>query len=408
MTQSHTAPGTATVDRSGQTRNLVLALLAFTITFWAWNLIAPLGVHYMRDLGLDANQRSLLIATPVLVGSLGRIPVGALTDRYGGRVMFTVMLFVSIVPVLLVCLAGSLHSYVLLLVFSFFLGVAGTTFAIGIPFANAWYEKPRRGFATGVFGAGMGGTALSAFFTPRMVNALGYVTTHVIIAIALAVVGVIIWTMMRDSPLWSPNTAPVLPKLVAAAKLGVTWQMAFLYAVTFGGFVAFSTYLPTYLKDVYEFDLTGAGTRTAGFAIAAVIARPVGGMLSDKIGPKMVLMISLTGAAVMAIAVSLRPPAELLAGSAFVLMAIFLGLGTGGVFAWVAQLAPAEKVGTVTGIVGACGGLGGYFPPLVMGATYNEQDHSYTIGLILLCITALITLAYTMFGIKSKKQPAPA
>lgn len=406
MTQSHTASGDALIDKSSQTRNLLLALLAFTITFWAWNLIAPLGVRYMQELGLDANQRSLLIATPVLVGSLGRIPIGALTDRFGGRVMFTVMLFASIVPVLLVCLAGTMQSFVLLMAFSFLLGIAGTTFAIGIPFVNAWFEKPRRGFATGVFGAGMGGTALSAFFTPRMVNTFGYVTTHLIIAAALAGVGVIIWTMMRDSPLWSPNTAPVLPKLAAAAKLRVTWQMAFLYAVTFGGFVAFSTYLPTYLKDVYEFDLTGAGTRTAGFAIAAVIARPVGGILSDKIGPKAVLMISLTGAAVMAIVISLKLPPELLAGSAFVLMAVFLGLGTGGVFAWVAQLAPAEKVGTVTGIVGAAGGLGGYFPPLVMGATYNEATHSYTIGLILLCITALVTLAYTTFGIKKKQGSA--
>ena len=137
-----------------------------------------------------------------------------------------------------------------------------------------------------------------------------------------------------------------------------------------------------------------------------MIARPVGGMLSDKIGPKAVMMISLTGAAVMAIVISLKLPPELLAGSAFVLMAIFLGLGTGGVFAWVAQLAPAEKVGTVTGIVGAAGGLGGYFPPLVMGATYNEATHSYTVGLILLCITALVTLAYTTFGIKKKQGSA--
>jgi MFS transporter, NNP family, nitrate/nitrite transporter len=316
------------------------------------------------------------------------------------------MLFVSIVPVLLVCLAGVLKSYPLLLVFGFLLGVAGTTFAIGIPFVNAWYEKPRRGFATGVFGAGMGGTALSSFFTPRMVQTFGYVPTHVIVAIALAVVGVIIWLMMRDSPAWKPNTAPVVPKLVDAAKLPVTWQMALLYAVTFGGFVAFSTYLPTYLKDVYDFDLTAAGTRTAGFAIAAVIARPIGGTLSDRIGPKTVMIISLAGAAVMAIIVALKLPPEVPAGAAFVLMALFLGLGTGGVFAWVARLAPAEKVGTVTGIVGAAGGLGGYFPPLVMGATYNEQTHSYTIGLILLCLTATLTLLYVLFGLKQKQRTA--
>ncbi|HEU5484217.1 MAG TPA: MFS transporter, partial [Microlunatus sp.] len=309
--------GAPTIDKTAQTRNLILALLAFTITFWAWNLIAPLGVRYTTELGLSAPEKSLLVAMPVLVGSVGRIPVGALTDRYGGRLMFTIMLFVSIVPVLLVALAGTLESYGLLLAFGFLLGLAGTTFAIGIPFVNAWYEKPRRGFATGVFGAGMGGTALSAFFTPRMVQTFGYVTTHVIIAVALAVVGVIIWTMMRDSPLWAPNTDPVVPKLTAAARLGVTWQMALLYAVTFGGFVAFSTYLPTYLKDVYDFDLTAAGTRTAGFAIAAVIARPAGGILSDRIGPKTVMIISLAGAAVMAVVVALKLPPEVPAGAAF-------------------------------------------------------------------------------------------
>lgn len=394
------------LEKSAQTKNLILALIAFTITFWAWNLIAPLGVSYTALLGLSATQKSALVAMPVLVGSIGRIPVGALTDRYGGRLMFTVMLFVSIVPVLLVCVAGVLASYTLLLGCAFLLGVAGTTFAIGVPFVNAWYEKPRRGFATGVFGAGMGGTALSAFFTPRMVTAFGYVTTHVIIAVALAVIGVIIWVLMRDSPLWSPNTDPVLPKLAAAAKLKVTWQMAFLYAVVFGGFVAFSTYLPTYLKDVYEFGLTEAGTRTAGFAMAAVVARPVGGIVSDRVGPRAVMIVSLAGAAVMAIVVSFKLPPEIPAGATFVLMAIFLGLGTGATFAWVAQLAPPEKVGTVTGIVGAAGGLGGYFPPLVMGATYNAATHSYTTGLILLSVTASVALLYTVVGIKQRPEPA--
>jgi NNP family nitrate/nitrite transporter-like MFS transporter len=182
--------------------------------------------------------------------------------------------------------------------------------------------------------------------------------------------------------------------------------MAFLYAVTFGGFVAFSTYLPTYLKEVYGYDLADAGARTAGFAIAAVIARPVGGWLSDRIGPATVLSISLGGAAVMAVVIALQPPPELAAGASFVLMALFLGLGTGAVFTWVAQRAPAERVGTVTGIVGAAGGLGGYFPPLVMGATYNAQAHSYTIGLSLLCLTALIALGFTIFLARRGRRTA--
>ena len=389
-------PADDAAPHPGQGKNLGLALLAFTITFWAWNLIGPLGVRYAAELGLSATQKSLLVAMPVLVGSLGRIATGALTDRLGGRLMFTALTLISIGPVLLVALAGSIGSYTFLLISAFLLGIAGTTFAVGIPFVNGWYEASRRGFATGLFGAGMGGTALSAFFTPRFVRWFGYVPTHVIIALALLVTAVIVWFGMRNAPGWKSNTEPVAPKLAAALKLPVTWQMAFLYAVTFGGFVAFSTYLPTYLKDVYDFDLTGAGTRTAGFAIAAVIARPIGGVLSDRIGAPRVVAISLAGAALLAIVIALQPPPELAAGSSFVVMAFALGLGTGGVFAWLARRAPAERVGSVTGIVGAAGGLGGYFPPLVMGLTYNAAAHSYTVGLVLLSVTAVAALVFTL------------
>jgi NNP family nitrate/nitrite transporter-like MFS transporter len=308
--------------------------------------------------------------------------------------------------VLLVAVAGDRDSYGLMLLFGFFLGIGGTTFAVGIPFVNAWFEADRRGFATGVFGAGMGGTALSAFFTPRFVDWFGYGVTHLIVAAALVAVAFLVWTAMRDSPLWTSNTDPVVPKLVAALKLPVTWQMSFLYAVAFGGFVAFSTYLPTYLKDVYEFDLTEAGTRTAGFAIAAVICRPLGGVLSDRVGPRKVAATAFAGAAVMAVVVALQPEPEVPAGLTFIVMAAFLGLGTGGVFAWVAALAPKQRVGSVSGLVGAAGGLGGFFPPLVMGATYDEDDHSYTIGLALLCVTATVALLYTLLGVR-KKEPSP-
>ncbi|MGY0536414.1 MFS transporter [Nocardioides sp. YJ-D4] len=385
-----------------QLKNLLLATWAFTISFWAWNMIAPLGVTYTESLGLSATQKSVLVATPVLVGSVGRILAGALADRYGARVMFPVLMLAAAPFVMLVALAGSLDSYVLLLVFGFFLGIAGTTFAVGIPFANAWYEKSRRGFATGVFGAGMGGTALSAFFTPRFVSWFGYVGTHVIVTAALVASAVLVWFTLRDAPSGRPNHDPVVPKLVAAAKLPVTWQMSFLYAVAFGGFVAFSTYLPTFLKDVYAFDLTAAGTRTAGFAVAAVVCRPLGGILSDRLGPKLVTAVALGGAAVLAVAMALQPPLEIPAGIVFVLMAACLGLGAGAVFTWVAQLAPPARVGSVTGIVGAAGGLGGFFPPLVLGATYDEASHSYTIGLLLLVVVAAVAGTYAVLGIRNR------
>jgi NNP family nitrate/nitrite transporter-like MFS transporter len=394
--------------RGGQVPNLALATVAFAVSFWAWNIIGPLAVRYADDMGLSPAQKSMIVATPVLVGSLGRIVAGVLTDRYGGRLMFTVLLVATAPFVLLVAWAGSRDSYGLMLLFGLFLGIGGTTFAVGIPFVNAWFEPERRGLATGIFGAGMGGTALSAFFTPRFVAWFGYTTTHVILAAALLVMAAVMWTASRDSPRWHPSTDPVLPRLGAAARLPVTWQMAFLYAVTFGGFVAFSTYLPTYLKDVYDFGLTGAGTRTAGFAIAAVVARPVGGSLADRVGPRAVVAVSLAGAAVMAVVIALKPRPEVPAGTAFVLMAAFLGLGAGGVFAWVAALAPADRVGSVTGIVGAAGGLGGYFPPLVMGATYDAATHRYTVGLVLLAAVAVAALGYTLLGIRRAAGRGPA
>lgn len=403
MTMDTTSFEPVSAVRTAQKKNLALATLAFAITFWAWNLIAPLGVFYAGhgEMDLTSSQKSILIAVPILVGSLGRIVVGVLTPRFGGRVMFTALLLLSVPFVILVAIAGQAKSYPLMIVAGFFLGIAGTSFAAGIPFLNNWYEASRRGFATGVFGAGMGGTALSAFFTPRFKEWFGYFPAHIIIAVALVVVAVICWLWMRDAPSWSPNTEPALPKLRDAVTLPITWQMAVLYAAAFGGFVAFSTYLPTYLNDVYEMtDLKSAGARTAGFALAAVIARPMGGVLSDRFGPRVITAISCGGAAVLAVWMITKPVMPWLAGVDFILMAVMMGMGAGSVFAWVAVASPPARVGAVTGLVGAAGGLGGFFPPLLMGATYNEATRSYTIGLTMLVIAATAACLFTIFGIR--------
>ena len=386
---------TATTPYTRQGVNLALATWVSAINFWAWNMIGPLSTTYAGDMRLSSTEASMLVATPILVGSLGRIAIGSLTDRFGGRTMFIAVTVASILPVLAVGAAGSAGSYPLLLVCGFFLGVAGTIFAVGIPFSNNWYDASRRGFATGVFGMGMVGTALSAFFTPRFVNWFGLFTTHLIVAIALALTAVLCVVVMRDAPSFRPNTDPVVPKLKAAVKLPVTWEMSFLYAVVFGGFVAFSNYLPTYIKTIYDFSAVEAGSRTAGFAVAAVLARPVGGALSDRIPPKYVVLASFAGTALLAFVAVFQPPPDVWSAATFVTLAVFLGVGTGGVFAWVARRAPAQSVGSVTGIVAAAGGLGGYFPPLVMGATYDATDNDYTVGLLLLVATALVAFAYT-------------
>ncbi|OAE03126.1 MFS transporter [Arthrobacter sp. OY3WO11] len=391
----------------GKGLNLALATSASVMAFWAWNIVAPLGARYTQEMGLDSTATAVLVAMPIFVGSLGRIVVGAMTDRFGGRVMFTFVLLGSVPPVLLVAFGGTLGSYAVVLGAGLLLGIAGTVFAVGIPFVSAWYEPSRRGFATGVFGAGMGGTALAAFLTPRLVTWIGYLPTHLLIAGLLVVMGAVIWFNLKESPDWHRNTAPVIPKLKDAAGLAVTWKLCFLYAIVFGGFVSFATYLPTYLRDIYQFDPTAAGTRTAGFALAAVLFRPIGGVLADRIGSKPVVLSSLAGIAVLAFVVNLRPDGEIPAGLTFVAMAAALGLGTGGVFAWVGRLSPQGKVGSISGIVSAAGGMGGYFPPLVMGATYNAADNSYFIGLMLLVVTATVAFVFTLVAIRSPKQPAP-
>ncbi len=260
----------------GQAANLVLATWISVVNFWAWNLIGPLSTSYARDMSLSSAEASLLVATPILVGALGRIVTGPLTDRFGGRAMLIAVTLASILPVLAVGVAATMGSYALLVFFGLFLGVAGTIFAVGIPFANNWYQPARRGFSTGVFGMGMVGTALSAFFTPRFVRWFGLFTTHAIVAAALASTAVVAMVVLRDAPYFRPNADPVLPRLKAAARLPVTWEMSFLYAIVFGGFVAFSNYLPTYITTIYGFSTVDAGARTAGFALAAVLARPGG------------------------------------------------------------------------------------------------------------------------------------
>ena len=354
-------------------------------------------------MGLNSDQVALLVATPILVGAVGRIVVGPLTDRFGGRAMFVTVSLAAIGPVLAVGAAETAQCYPLVLVFGFLLGIAGTVFAIGIPFANNWYPPARRGLATGVFGMGMVGTALSAFFTPRFVHWYGLFNTHLIVAAALAVTALLGLVLLRNGPYFTPNTTPVLPKLKAAARLRVTWEMAALYAVVFGGFVAFSNYLPTYVRTIYGFSAVEAGSRTAAFALAAVLARPIGGMLADRIAPKYVVLASLTGVAVLAGVAALQPPRDLWSAATFIALAAALGIGTGGVFGWVTRRAPAGSLGAVTGIVSAAGGLGGYFPPLVMGASYDPVHNNYTVGLLLLVATAVLAAVFTALRLHARE-----
>jgi MFS transporter, NNP family, nitrate/nitrite transporter len=370
------------------------ATLGFALNFWAWALLSPLGPGFKTSLHLTSFQQALLVAVPVVVGSLGRIPVGALTDRFGGRIMFPAVSLLTIVPVLFLGLAGH-SSLAALLVGGFFLGVAGTAFAVGVPFVSGWFPPERRGFAVGVFGAGMGGTAISALTTVKLVKAHGTAAPFVITAIALAAYGVLAAVVLRDAPGRQAPADSLITRLRATVRLPITWQASALYAVGFGGYVAFSVYLPTYLKSAYALTQTDAANKMAGFVLVAVVMRPVGGWLSDRIGPTVVLTAAFAvvaaGAFVQSGTPSLRPVGTI----AFLSMAGALGAASGAVFALVAQRAPAGRVGAVTGVVGAAGGLGGFVPPLVMGTVYGWRG-SYALGLVALSVVALLVLALTV------------
>ncbi|SEH02696.1 MFS transporter, NNP family, nitrate/nitrite transporter [Nonomuraea solani] len=404
---------TDATDRAASTRSarrptwmLALATVGFAVNFWAWALLSPLGPRFKELLDLSASEQALLVAVPVIVGSLGRIPVGALTDRFGGRVMLPLISAATIVPVLFIGVAGQ-GSLAALLVGGFFLGIGGTVFAVGVPFVSAWFPPERRGLVVGVFGMGMGGTAISALTTVRLIRTGGSATPFLITAAVLAVYAAVAWFVLRDAPGRTAPAQSTVARLAAAARLSITWQACVLYAVAFGGYVAFSVYLPVYLQSAYGLEQADAANRMAGFVILAVAMRPIGGWLSDRFGSIPVLA-TVFGVVSLCAAVQAFTPTLMMAGTiAFLTMAAALGAGSGAVFALVAKVAPADKVGSVTGLVGAAGGLGGFVPPLVMGLVYGLFG-SYGVGLALLSGVSLLTLVLTVTAVRSTAGRSPA
>jgi MFS transporter, NNP family, nitrate/nitrite transporter len=406
-----THPGRRRAVRSGDERSphlmLALATVGFALNFWAWALISPLGPLFRENgaLGpLSESDVALMVAVPVLVGSLGRIPVGALTDKLGGRLMFPLVSAATIVPVLFLGLFAQ-SSYAAVLVGGFFLGIGGTAFAVGVPFVNAWFPPERRGTAVGIFGAGMGGTAISALTTVKLYENLGSAAPFLITAALLAVYAVVAWLLLRDAPGRTAPTGSLLSRLSSNARLPITWQACVLYAVAFGGYVAFSVYLPAYLKTAYELTPADAANRMAGFVVVAVVMRPVGGWLSDRLGPVPVLAAGYVVVVLGAAVASTTPLLEWIGTVAFLAMAAALGSGSGATFALVAKVTEPARVGGVTGLVGAAGGLGGFVPPLIMGYVYGRTE-SYAIGLVLLSVTAALTLALTLTVVRSTLRAA--
>ena len=406
MTGSPPSAATTTTAQDavppGAWRALLLVTLGFGVNFWAWALLSPLGPVYVEQ-GL-AQDASLIVALPVLVGSLGRILMGGLSDRFGGHLMFPLVSLLTVIPVLFLGLVGQ-YSYSTLLLGGFFLGIAGTTFAIGVPFVNSWFPPAKRGMATGLYGVGMGGTAISAFTTVPLVDAAGSAAPFIVTAIALVLYAVLAWLFMHDAPTWKPSGKSMLSQTLLAMRQKVTWQACYLYALSFGGYVAFSVFLHTMLKNWYGLTTADASFRMAGFVIVAVIMRPLGGTLSDRIGAVRTLLISYAAVALAALMLAFQPALMPLGTIDFIVMAAGLGLGSGAVFALVAQSADPSVVGSVTGFVGAAGGLGGFVPPLVMAAIHAGSG-SYSLGIVLLLIATLGAVVVTLFVGRGARRAA--
>jgi NNP family nitrate/nitrite transporter-like MFS transporter len=369
--------------------NLALATLAFAVAFIAWSLISPLASQIQKDYGLDNTAVSFLIAVPVILGSLLRIPMGILTDRFGGRTVFTGLLLFTLLPVAFLGIAGSFWTYVL---GAFFLGAAGASFAVGVPFVNRWFTPDKQGLALGIYGMGNIGTAVAAFSMPGLVGAFqGRAGAFWFYLVPVLLLAVLFWLLARDAP------GMVKPKslgdsLVLLRTEPRVWLFSLFYFLTFGGFVAFANYLPKLLVDWFQLDKGDAGLRAAGFTVLATLARPVGGWLADKVGGNTVLRIVFAAGPLGALALAwlAGAPDMLLATIIFLITAAGLGLGNGAVFKLVAQYYP-KNTGLVTGIVGCAGGLGGFFPPLVLGYV-KDATQTYALGFVFLAIVAVICL----------------
>jgi NNP family nitrate/nitrite transporter-like MFS transporter len=374
---------------AGAARNLALATLAFLVCFTSWGLVSPIARKLQDQLGLSNTRTAILLAVPVLCGSLLRLPFGVLADRFGGRRMFTITMLVSAVPAVAIGYANSFWS---LTVVAFLLGGAGAAFAIGVPFVAGWWRGPRLGFAVGIYGVGTGGTALAAVFVPRVTKNWGREYVGWGMAVLLVGVGLLIWALARDSESSAPPAR-------YGEVLRSGWRLhrlSLLYFVTFGGFVAMTVFLPKLLSDWFGFSSVDAGQRAAGFAALAVAARPVGGWLADRFGGGVVLVISLAGVAIDAavLAAIARNPGIAEVTAACLTMGVFLGLGSGAVFKIVPHEFP-NATGAATGIVGAVGGLGGFFPPLLMGVV-KDSFGSYAIGFLGLVVFAAVGLLVTL------------
>ncbi|KMK77968.1 MFS transporter [Alkalihalobacillus pseudalcaliphilus] len=371
--------------KSGHAPSLLSAFLYFDISFMIWVLLGALGAYITTDFGLTASQLGLIVAIPILGGSVFRIIVGILTDRFGPKRTAIGGMLVTMVPLVW----GWLFTQTLseLVAIGILLGVAGASFSASLPLASRWYPPKMQGIAMGIAGAGNSGTLLATLFGPRLAEIYGWSGVMGLAIIPLGLV-LISFILMAKEPPNQPEPQP-LKNYFLVFKERDTWYFCLLYSVTFGGFVGLSSFLSYFFVTQYGLSGVRAGEFVTIVVAAGSFLRPVGGYISDKIGGTTLLRMLFIGVAISMFVVSLLPPLILVTIALFLGMG-FLGMGNGAVFQLVPQRFQKE-IGMVTGIVGAAGGIGGFFLPNILGIL-RDWTGTYSGGFIVLACIALLAL----------------
>jgi NNP family nitrate/nitrite transporter-like MFS transporter len=348
--------------RAGHWPTLLAAFLYFDVSFMVWVLIGALANSIVADFGLSAAERGLLVAVPILGGAVLRLVLGYSTDRIGARRTALMGMTLTMAPLALAWLAAD--SFGALLAVGLMLGVAGASFAAALPLASRWYPPQYQGLAMGIAGAGNSGTALATFFGPRLAEAIGWHAVFGLAILPLAAVLAFFVVAAKDSPTQPPPQT--LADYGAVARQRDVWWFCLFYAVTFGGFVGLASFLNIFFHDQYGLSKAAAGSFATLCVVAGSFLRPAGGYLADRLGGVRLLTVLYLGVGTLLLGLVVSPP---LAWGTLLMLAVMglLGMGNGAVF----QLVPqrfGKQIGTVTGLVGAAGGLGGFVLPTLLGS----------------------------------------
>ncbi len=369
--------------QSGHKPSLFSSFLYFDISFMVWVLMGPLAVVIMSDFEMDAAQKANLVALPILGGSILRLVLGWMTDYIGPKRTGQIGLIVTMIP--LVMAWQFVETLSGLYITALLLGVAGASFSAALPLASRWYPPQHQGLAMGIAGAGNSGTIITTLFANRIAQHYG--DWHIVFGFALipVVLTFIAFSLLaKDSP---DQPAPKkFTDYAVVLKQKDTWLFCMLYSVTFGGFVGMASYLTIFFNTQYGLAPIAAANFTTLCVIAGSLFRPVGGWLADKVGGIRMLTILYTGIALMMAGVSSLPALGFTTAMLFVGM-MCMGMGNGAVF----QLVPQrfkQEIGIMAGIVGAAGGLGGYFLPKILG-NLKLSSGSFTPGFLILSVIAV-------------------